>query len=127
MPTSSDKKRSELGAKLGRNIYERRKELGWTQAELAERISVDTETISRFERGSNLPSLTRLEMLADVLSVPLPRLIAHSSAQPHTQADVITEWITALESADRKFVMESLKQLCLHLNEQRNRTPSTQS
>lgn len=123
MATAAKKQRSKLGVKLGRNIFERRKELGWTQAELAEKIGVDTETVSRFERGSNLPSLSRLETLASVLGVPLSKLIAQSSHQPNTQAEVITEWLAALESNDREFVMDALKRLCSHLSYQKVRQP----
>ncbi len=46
---------------LGRNIAGRRKILGLTQAVLAEQLGIDTVTVSRFERGSHLPSLLRLE------------------------------------------------------------------
>lgn len=115
---------SKLGVMLGANISERRKKLGWTQAELAERIGVDTETVSRFERGSNLPSLQRLEKLADVLKLPLYRLVAASSPRADDQAFIMDEWISDLTPKDREFALNTLKQLCVHLSSQakRNRT-----
>jgi len=100
---------------LGANIAERRKNLGWTQAQLAECIGVDTETVSRFERGSNLPSLQRLEKLADALSVPLYQLIAASSPRADDQSFIINEWISVLSAQDREFALNTLKQLCVHL------------
>jgi len=100
---------------LGANIAERRKKLSWTQAELAERIGVDTETVSRFERGSNLPSLQRLEKLANALKMPLYRLVAASSPRSDDQSYIITEWISELTPADREFALNTLKQLCVHL------------
>ena len=115
MTIAKKKQPNNLGVKLGRNIFERRKLLGWTQAELAEKIEVDTETISRFERGSNLPSLSRLEKLARVLNLPLSKLIAESSPHASDQAEVIAEWISGLVNYDREFVMASVKQLCTHL------------
>jgi transcriptional regulator with XRE-family HTH domain len=115
MTTTTKKKLNKLGVKLGRNIFERRKSLGWTQAELAEKIEVDTETISRFERGSNLPSLSRLDKLANVMNFPLSKLIAESSSHAGDQAEIITEWISELGSDDREFVMDSVKQLCAYL------------
>lgn len=106
---------SKLGAALGANISERRKKLGWTQAELAERIGVDTETVSRFERGSNLPSLLRLEKLADALKIPLYRLVAASSPRADDQSFILDEWISELTPKDREFALNTLKQLCVHL------------
>ena len=49
-----------LDVMLGRNIADRRNKLGLTQAEFAEMLEADVVTISRFERGSHLPSLLRL-------------------------------------------------------------------
>lgn len=115
MATAKKNQGSKLGVTLGANISERRKKLGWTQAELAERIGVDTETVSRFERGSNLPSLQRLEKLADVLKLPLYRLVAASSPRADDQAFVLNEWISELSSKDREFALNTLKQLCIHL------------
>ena len=115
MTIDSKNKGSTLGLMLGANIAERRKKLGWTQAELAERIGVDTETVSRFERGSNLPSLQRLEKLANALTMPLYRLVAASSPRSDDQSYIITEWISGLTPEDREFTLNTLKQLCVHL------------
>ena len=95
MASANAKQASTMGLVLGANIAERRKNLGWTQAQLAECIGVDTETVSRFERGSNLPSLQRLEKLADALSVPLYQLIAASSPRADDQSFIINEWIVS--------------------------------
>jgi transcriptional regulator with XRE-family HTH domain len=115
MATAKRKQVSKLGVTLGRNISEKRKEIGWTQADLAEQIGVDTETISRFERGSNMPSLLRLERLAAALDMPLSGLIAASSSHTHDQAQKISEWISELKENDRDLVLKMLKQLCAHL------------
>lgn len=122
MASAKGNQNCRLGIALGGNIAERRKILGWTQAELAERIGVDTETVSRFERGSNLPSLQRLEKLADVLKLPLYRLVAASSPRADDQALVLNEWISELSPKDREFALNTLKQLCIHLA-----TPSKKS
>lgn len=115
---------SSLGLVLGANIAERRKKLGWTQADLAERIGVDTETVSRFERGSNLPSLHRLEKLADALKIPLYRLVAASSPRHDDQSLILDEWMSELTPNDREFAMNTLKQLCIHLAGIAKRSPA---
>ena len=63
-----------LALKMGRAIAVRRQQRQLTQAELAEAIRVEQETISRFERGATLPPLGRLSDIADALSCPLDEL-----------------------------------------------------
>ncbi|HZW26507.1 MAG TPA: helix-turn-helix transcriptional regulator [Gallionella sp.] len=122
MASAKGNQSNKLGIALGTNIAERRKKLGWTQAELAERIGVDTETVSRFERGSNLPSLQRLEKLADALKLPLYRLVAASSPRADDQALILNEWISELTPKDREFALNTLKQLCIHLASSNKKT-----
>lgn len=57
--------------RLGRRVADHRKRAGLTQAQLAERVGVATETVSRLERGSAVPSLARLEDVASALGVGL--------------------------------------------------------
>lgn len=45
--------RQRLGRRLGQQIAARRKAMDLTQDQLAERLEVDAETISRFERGGD--------------------------------------------------------------------------
>lgn len=69
---------------LGVVIRRRRLELGWTQEELAERISADGEyvrqsEISRIENGKiDLPRRERLARIAAVLDLPLGELLSRS-------------------------------------------------
>jgi transcriptional regulator with XRE-family HTH domain len=69
---------------LGGVVRARRKELGWTQEELAERISaldeyVRQSDISRIERGEiTLPRRQRLERIAAALELSLGELLALS-------------------------------------------------
>lgn len=70
---------SELPKKLGKRIAAERELLGWSQADLAERIGVTTETISRLERGVFDPSLARVASVANALEVPLHDLLRFGS------------------------------------------------
>lgn len=85
---------------LGVVIRRRRRELGWTQEQLAERISTDGEyvrqsEISRIENGKiDLPRRERLIRLAEVLSLPLGELLARSGwagADLHFQRNGVAE------------------------------------
>lgn len=60
---------------LGNYIAARRKELGMTQANLAEKIHVTDKAVSRWERGIGLPDIDNLEALAKALDVSLISLM----------------------------------------------------
>lgn len=106
---------SDLSSRLSRNIAERRRALGLTQAQLAERLGVDTETLSRFERGKHLPSLLTLERLASLLMLTMGELLAEQPSVADDDAITMTAWVAALSPADRAFVRQLVKQCCDHL------------
>lgn len=59
--------------RLGSKITELRLSKGLTQAQLAEKVGVTVETISRLERGVSVPSINTLENIARSLNVPLKK------------------------------------------------------
>ena len=65
---------SDLAKRLGRRIYDFRKQSGLTQAALAERAKISNEFMSAVERGAKLPSLQVLERIAGGLRVDLKNL-----------------------------------------------------
>ena len=106
-----------MAARLGSKISERRKHLDWTQDQLAERVGVDAETISRFERGVNLPSLTTLYRLAAGLQIEVGELLSKESSVPNDNAAKIEAWIDGLSVKDRRFVMNIVRNCCEHLRQ----------
>ena len=57
--------------KLGQTISRLRSENDITQTELADKIGVDSNYVSMFERGERLPSTFLLLSISDVLDCPL--------------------------------------------------------
>ena len=102
-------KSTSLGTLLGRNIAERRNALGLTQAEFAERLGADTVTVSRFERGSHLPSLQRLERIAETLGMPVAELLSKSTNLCTDQSLLIQDLIADLSESDRRFIIEMVQ------------------
>lgn len=70
--------------KMGIFIAQRRKELGLTQAELAEKLHVTDKAVSRWERGIGLPDINILEPLAQVLEVNLIELAQAKTSRQDT-------------------------------------------
>jgi len=56
-------------------LTELRKEYGYTQKEIGERIGVTDKTISKWEKGNLLPDITYLVQLADVYNITLDELL----------------------------------------------------
>lgn len=104
-----------LAARLSRNIALRRRTLKLTQANLAERLGVDTETLSRFERGKHLPSLVTLEKLAGLLMTTVGELLEENSKVAENDALAVTSWLSTLSAEDREFALLQLKSCCDYL------------
>lgn len=113
---NTKKKESPLAKRLGGNIAERRKALRLTQEQLAHRLEVEPETVSRMERGVTAPSLKTLEKLGEILAVRMADLLDERFPAPPDEASTIAAWIAMLSEKDEAFVMDSLRRLCAHLD-----------
>ncbi len=71
--------------KTGRVIADRRQELGLTQKQLAEQLSISDRTVSRWERGVGFPDVSLLEPLADALGLSLGELVRGERLPPAQQ------------------------------------------
>ncbi len=60
---------------LGMTIAERRKALGLTQLELAERVGVTDKAVSKWERELSCPDIGTLPALAEVFGVSVDELM----------------------------------------------------
>ena len=106
---------ARLAKRLGGNLSERRKQLGWTQEMLAERVGVDAETISRIERGAHLPSLPTLDRLAVALRCSAGDLLSNEGPEDASEAATFGAWISELGADDRVFVMTVVRNCCEYL------------
>ncbi|RJG01201.1 helix-turn-helix domain-containing protein [Noviherbaspirillum sedimenti] len=99
-PTTAE----ELGIRLGQKIARYRKEKRMTQAMLAEIVCVDKETISRFERGTALPSLLRLFEIAQALEVGVGDLLAEASSLAQDTERSVAGIFDEISPADQKLL-----------------------
>lgn len=61
--------------KLNEKIYEYRKINRWSQEELADRLEVSRQTISKWEVGKNIPELEKLIKLAELFKISVDELV----------------------------------------------------
>lgn len=107
----------KLARQLGTTLAHMRVKHGYTQEQVAERLDVTVETISRFERGTVLPTLPRLVELADVYAVPISQLLRSGSTRPSDVAEEIAHTLSRLSDADRVWVSSWLTELCERLRQ----------
>lgn len=60
------------------NLTELRKLHNMSQEDLAEKIGVSRQTLSKYETGESLPDIEKCRMLADVFGVSIDDLISYS-------------------------------------------------
>jgi transcriptional regulator with XRE-family HTH domain len=108
-------KSSLLAHQLGRSIARERQARKMTQEQLAERLSVEQETISRFERGVVVPPLQRLLQIAEVFGISVQDLLGRSGSSPRDYGASITKLMEGLSSSDRVLVHRWLEELCTRL------------
>lgn len=115
--TVGKKSSDSLKRRVAKNLAARRAALGWTQDQLAGRLNVNPETISRYERAGALPSLETLDQLARVLNVDAGELLGSAPLTTPDDAKLVASWLTGLGEADRRFVTQLIEAAVQHLKQ----------
>ena len=83
----------------GRRIQQLRKERGWTQKDLAVRLSVTDKSVSKWERGLNYPDMSMLEPLAGALGSTVAALLGIEDIPLEGRVEAVTA--VAVEETER--------------------------
>lgn len=75
--------------KIGNFISKRRKEKGMTQNELALKLNLTDQAVSRWERGIGCPDISILESLAEILDVQVLEILRGEEIKSNTNKAVI--------------------------------------
>lgn len=94
----------------GKRIQELRKQHGWTQKELAERICVSDKAVSKWERGLNFPDMALLKPLAEVLGTSVTELLGLEAEEQKVER--VTE-VAAEETARLQKEIRNRALICL--------------
>lgn len=70
---------------LGNHIYNLRVAKGFTQREIAERLSISDKAISKWENGCSKPSVYNLQRLAELFDITLEELLEVSNENKEKQ------------------------------------------
>ncbi|WP_310121391.1 helix-turn-helix domain-containing protein [Paraburkholderia terricola] len=116
MPTRSnhapnDTQDAQLAARVGESIAGLRRAKGLTQAQLAEMIDLEQEAVSRWERGTRVPTLLRLQQLSDALECSVDQLLQRGSPRPDDQLANVANALSGLDADERALVVNFVQQL----------------
>lgn len=90
---------------LSEKIKELRKARGLSQEEMAERLHVSRQTISKWEKGLSAPNADYLILLADLFEISVSELLGTSENKQDTDKDVskqLEQLNTVLTNRDRR-------------------------
>jgi len=106
-----------VNERLGKTIARRRKAAGFTQDEVAERLDIGKESLSRLERGIAGASVYRLFELADLFECGVDAFLIEGSRRVTEQVDLIDRFIKGLSTADRQLIVQIVERLARRLRE----------
>ena len=67
---------------LAEKIMEERKKNGWSQEELAEKLSVSRQAVSKWESAQSIPDLQRVIQLSEIFGVSTDYLLKDECETP---------------------------------------------
>lgn len=73
--------------KFSDRLYELRRQRGLSQEELANRIDVSRQTVSKWEIGDTVPDMDKLLALGDVFEISLDELVKGNSVEKRGNRD----------------------------------------
>lgn len=95
--------------RLGQKIRARRKELGMTQEQLAEKLGIGHQALSRIEQGHMAPKMDRLPLLADALKCTVSDLFREKEALDYP--DRIYDLFSGLSPKKQEFIFQHIASL----------------
>lgn len=108
---STKQRGRELGKYIGETIAKYRQSKDLTQAQVAERLNMSNDAISRIERGNIMPTLPRLIQFAELFDCEVSDLIKEASPLRQDQNRRLEGLLGRLEESERMELMKLVEQL----------------
>ena len=111
-------KNSQLSKQVGLTIAKYRQQSGLTQNEVAEKLNIGYEAVSRMERGIVMPTVERLVELAEIFNCEAADLLTQSSNRVEDQSAQIKSLLSDLGEQDRLLLLDIITKLVDRLKTQ---------
>ena len=112
MPSRNE---DQLAKTVGKAIARYRQLCRLTQDELAERLEIGKEAVSRIERGIVMPTVARLVELAGIFQCEASDLLTLASNRASDQARHLDQMLVRLDGDDRIMIVEMVERLATRL------------
>ncbi|MFI2818192.1 helix-turn-helix domain-containing protein [Vreelandella piezotolerans] len=106
-----------LASNIGRAIAKQRIRSQLTQEEVAERLGVGNEAVSRIERGRVIPNIIRLLELAEIFNCEAAELLGQASIHVDDQTHRIKTLLAPLKQRDRELMLELVESLAIRFQQ----------
>ena len=113
------KELKELAVSVGKAIATHRQACGLTQEDVAERLKIGNEAVSRMERGIVMPTFARLVDLSHLFGLDVSTLLVTASNQPADQAQYLKQLLSRLDASDRSMIVEMVETIAARLSKDR--------
>lgn len=105
------KRETALARRLGKALADARRRSALTQPQVAERLGIGNEAISRIERGLIMPTVARLIEFAEIYDCNVSELLVRSSDRPRDESTALGAAIEHLSPRDRATVRALVEHL----------------
>lgn len=72
-------------------LYELRKQKGFSQEELASRLNVSRQTVSKWEVGESAPDMEKLVAISDLFGISLDELVKGEEPEKETASEQVVK------------------------------------
>lgn len=98
-------KEKAIAQAVGKAIAKKRMGKGLTQENVAEKLNIGYEAVSRIERGIVTPNIARLVELAEIFDCEINELLMNATLRPADHARHLQQLFEPLSEQDRMFLM----------------------
>lgn len=92
---------------MGEIIRKRRKELCWSQEQLAEKVGVSFQQVQRYEYGDSMLNVENIQRIADILGLPVADFFAAGDSV------IVAEPVESYFSADEKALLRHYRSIAV--------------
>lgn len=104
-------KNQQVMQTIGRAIAKYRQASGLTQAQLAEILGIGNDAVSRMERGTTIPTITRLLELSEIFQCEIADLVTDTSYRAIDQARALEKLLDQLEDVERAELLSLIEKM----------------
>ena len=109
--------KNDMTRQIGQAIARRRQACKLTQEDVAEKLNMRNEAVSRMERGLVTLTVERLIELAELFDCQVTELLAETSTRPTDRAQHLNRLLNKLNETDQIVVVEILEKLVNHMSD----------